>query len=124
MPTTTKQIPCQICNRLFWPKEMVITDIEDKIIITCPQCYGYINTCATCEYGKKCNFQEDHSEPQVVNRTIRQGFATVMTQMKNPNLIEKHCLNCRCGNYETADKGMCLREDNKGINCSHYKIMF
>ncbi len=116
-PTLVK---CQFCKQNQPIKNIVITEIEDgTLLYTCPQCYGLIHTCRTCEYVKTCNFLTDTSEPPIINQTVRQGPMIMQTQVKNPHLIDKHCISCRCS---YGDKGDCHREYETGINCSSYKF--
>ena len=130
MPTTIKfkttnaPTTCQICGKQIWAKELIITSIEDKFIYACPQCYNYIGQCTTCEYQPKCGFKNDYSEPQMVRKTVRQGGMVIQTQGKNPNLMTKHCTNCRCAQTNTSLNSdiPCLRDDNNGLNCPNYKI--
>jgi len=120
MPTfgNYPEIQCAICHKSIKQNLTVITYFEDKSLITCPQCYGYIGQCQTCEYGAKCDFEIDHSAPHTVVQTMRQGPAVVQTQVKNPILVEKHCINCRCA---WDDKGTCCAGD-QNVDCPHYII--
>ena len=61
----------------------------------------------------------DRSEPQVVMRTVRQGMMTMQTQVKNPNLVRKHCLNCVCS-YGT--QGDCCADQN-GEGCKNWQAI-
>lgn len=113
---------CQICGKELPTKAIVINDIEGKFLYTCPQCYGLLLTCSSCEYIQNCGFINDHSEPQIVQQTVRQGPVVMSTQVKNPNLIQKHCAICRCGtiNGQNID---CERERDNGLHCSNHKIL-
>jgi hypothetical protein len=119
MPTVTKKA-CQICNKEFPLQTIVVTEIENYWLMTCPNCYGLLFSCHSCEYANKCNFANDHSEPQMVQQTIRQGAAIISTAVKNPHLIEKHCISCRCS---WGNKGNCSRENDNGMHCSNYHMM-
>ena len=124
MPTTTNaQTTCPICKKAIWAKQMVIVEIENYYIAICPQCFGYIGHCSSCDYGRVCNFKNDHSEPQMVQRQTRRGMSILSMPMKNPHLIDKHCKICRCA-YETGgEEPMCQRDEDNGTNCGRYKIM-
>ena len=102
---------CYICGRA---QVDFIYNFDNKLLLVCADCQKHIGTCASCNYYNQCGFKSDYSEPQFVNKTIRNGFGMIQTQVKNPNLIKKHCVNCRCGNEET-----CLKEEN-GDNCSSW----
>lgn len=126
MTINTSKLPsirsfaCQICNQEIPIKALTISEYDNNYVYTCAKCYGYLNHCSTCIYGNKCDFQEDHSEPQIVNKIISHGGMRIQTQERNPNLIEKHCISCRCS-YD--NKGSCNKENGNGYNCSHYSII-
>ena len=124
MPTTTNiQTTCPICNKPIWAKLMVIVEIDGYDIPLCPQCFGYINHCTTCDYGRVCNFQNDHSEPQMIQRQIQKGISIISMPMKNPHLIDKHCKICRCA-YEIGEvEPVCQRDKDNSLYCGRYKIM-
>ena len=111
-------INCEWCGQPTPPDEIKIWIIDDKHKFLCPHCSQMVNTCQTCAYGNDCGFANDHSMPQIVNQTVRQGGMIMQTQVKNPKLIEKHCLSCRCS---CDDKGTCLRDEN-GANCGHWLV--
>lgn len=113
---------CQICGKEFPSRAIVVNDIEGEYIYTCPQCYSLLLICSTCEYNNTCGFINDHSEPPIVQRTIRQGMMTMTTQIKNPNLVQKHCSICRCGTVNGQDVD-CERERDNGLHCPHHKIL-
>jgi hypothetical protein len=112
------EVQCPICHKVVTQNFTVLTYFEDKFLTICPQCYGYIGKCQTCEYGAKCSFEADNSLPHIVLDTIRQGPAVIQRQIKNPVLVEKHCINCRCA---WDDKGTCCAGDTN-IDCSNYVI--
>lgn len=115
-------INCAFCGQPHQQIEMVcFIDDNEKSTLICPQCYGHIGTCVLCQYKAECGFQNDHSEPQIVMQTIRQGMMTMQTQVKNPNLVQKHCVNCRCS-YDNNNQPVCMKEEN-GINCSRFNML-
>lgn len=115
----TQTFKCQICQKDFPIKGLIISYFDDNKIITCPKCYGYLNTCILCEYNNKCGLKTDTSgEPKIVTQTIRRGMMTVQTQVRNPKLVDKYCISCRCS---YGDKGDCIKENNEA-DCPHYKI--
>ena len=107
----TNNITCRICGK---PQIDFIYPFEDKYLLLCADCNKYIGSCNSCIYVNNCGLKSDHSEPLYVTKTIRNGMGVIQTQVKNPNLIQKHCLSCRCGWEET-----CLKEQNEG-NCSSW----
>ena len=112
-------IQCPICKRQLHQNQSFILYIEGKHILLCPQCYDLIGKCQTCEYGHRCAFEEDNTMTHVITQTIRQGPAVIQTQVKNPALIEKHCINCRCA---WDDKGTCCAGDSN-VDCPHYIVI-
>ena len=121
MPIATDT--CPICHKQAPIKTMVIVEIEDYSIILCPQCFGYIGNCASCDYGKVCNFKNDHSEPQMIQQQKRMGMSIITMPMKNPHLVDKHCKTCRCAYDFGIEEPMCQRENDNGLHCGRYKIM-
>ena len=65
----------------------------------------------------ECGFRTDHTMPAYVTQNVRKGFMTMQTQVKNPNLVEKHCTTCRCS---IDDRGTCGKENNAGSDCPHW----
>lgn len=115
MPTV---INCELCGQPHPQEATIITYFNDKYLITCPHCWGFIGQCQTCEYGTSCGFIDDHSEPQVIPKTIRHENMVMTTQVRNPKLVEKHCISCRCS-YGTD--GDCCRT-NQQADCGSYII--
>ena len=115
-------VNCQICGKEFPSKTMVINDIEGQFIYTCPQCYSLLPICPTCEYNNTCGFNNDHTEPHMVQQTIRRGMMNMSTQVKNPNLVQKHCTICRCGTMNGQDV-TCEKERDNGFHCPNHKIL-
>jgi hypothetical protein len=113
-------INCDLCHTPTKSNELScwITARDDTEYIVCGNCLKIIGSCATCYYQNICGFKSDHSEPQIVMKTVQQGMMRMQTQVKNPNLIEKHCVNCRCS-YDT--QGSCQKDDN-GVNCVNWKM--
>ena len=106
---------CEICGQkkdsvLIWQQEEV-----EKVI--CADCYPKMYACHTCVNSSICGFRNDHSEPQIVNKTIQQGFMTMQTQVKNPNLVEKHCSTCQCSKTDNE----CFKDEN-GVECPNWRL--
>lgn len=110
---------CDICKSTVPTKDTLINYFGDKVLLTCQHCQSLLGTCHTCAHQQDCGFMTDRSEPQVVTRTVRQGMMTMQTQVKNPNLVKKHCLTCKCS-YGT--NGECLKEVN-GDGCQSWLIL-
>lgn len=113
-------VTCATCKRQYDPSEVTvyITDTMECCYV-CQNCYSQFHTCGTCEIYPKCGFSEDHTEPQVVTKTVRQGFMTMQTQVKNPTLVHRHCSTCQCS--WNAD-GDCQRENETGAHCPHWQL--
>lgn len=91
---------------------------DDDYILTCPTHSQYMYTCATCKYVDECGFNNDTSgEPKVVSQRIQQGFMVIQQQVKNPNLIARHCSVCRCSIKDSNNT--CLKDSN-GVGCANW----
>ena len=112
-------IKCRICGNNYKQSDILVYQFDNSNVYLCPSCSQHISTCATCINQSNCGFKADRSEPQMVSRTVRQGMMMMQTQVKNPNLIKKHCLNCLCS-YGT--EGDCLK-DEKGANCAKWQVI-
>ena len=112
---------CDLCHRQLPQTELFywLNKDESQGYWVCQECLGTIGSCATCTYYYDCGFVNDHSEPQVVFQTQKKGFMTMQTQVKNPHLVQKHCISCRCS-YGDQDPE-CQRNEN-GINCGHWMM--
>ncbi len=112
--TNESTTSCAFCGQTG---SLTIYELNDEILPLCANCSSMIGTCHTCENIATCDFQNDHNEPQVVMKTVRQGMMTMQTQIKNPVLVDRHCKHCQCG----LTTGDCLR-DNNGIGCKNWKV--
>ena len=116
---------CELC-RVHLPFDQFyiwVTADESKNYIVCKNCLANIGSCNTCKYQTQCGFAADHSAPQVIMKTVRQGMMQMQTQVKNPTLVVKHCQKCRCS--DDADPHVqdvyCFRDEN-GANCSKWEM--
>ena len=110
-------VKCNICGQMVSPNSSTIVPEGNEIITVCPNCYSKVYSCHTCVNASICGFANDKSEPQIVQQTIRKGMMTVSQQIKNPNLVSKHCSTCICGDEENN----CLK-DFLGQQCIHWKL--
>lgn len=117
--TTNKPTKCPLCQTEYPTKSLIVVDGGDKYGVFCPQCFSLIGTCHSCNSANKCGFANDHSEPHIVNKVIQHGMMRMQTQVKNSNLVQKHCMTCKCGDID----GNCFRETEDGKNCPHYTIL-
>lgn len=113
---TPQLMKCDICGNLIHPKEIVVTN-EEPIKILCQTCVSELNTCPTCNFSKQCFFETDPSPiPKVVQREIRKGNIRTVTQVRNPERVDKLCKNkCSCYSSEFG----CLRQSN---TCNSWKL--
>lgn len=117
--TTNKPTKCEVCQTEYPTKSLIVVEVGDKYTVICPQCYNLIGTCHSCGSAQSCGFANDRSEPQIVSKVIQKGMMRMQTQIKNPNLVQKHCMSCKCSDIE----GNCFRENADGKNCPHYTIL-
>ena len=114
---------CPICGQKKKQKEFYVYPFDDKVAIICQDCAPHMSSCLTCDSKDKCDFQNDHSEPPVVMKTIQQGMMMMQVQVKNPKLIVKHCQKCRCS--DGADPSMyditCFKESDETM-CPNWRI--
>lgn len=113
-----KDIPhCKFCNET---QNLILAYFGNNFIPVCEIHEQLFHTCQTCEKSKQCGFREDTSEPQFVMRQVRQGNMVMQTQVKNPNLVEKHCRRCSCYFPDSGD-GRCLQE-GQTENCPLWSL--
>ena len=100
---------CLFCGST---ENVVLEEIDGKYYSFCANHHTAFHSCQGCTYNNVCGFKSDHSEPQMVTKTIRQGGMIMQTQGKNPKLVQKHCQTCRCSMVlpEGGDP-FCLKED-------------
>ena len=116
---------CDICGTHLPIDQFYIwtNSDETKQSLICGNCLKAMNTCATCEFGNICGFKSDRSEPQIVMKTVNNGMMRMQTQVKNPNLVIKHCQRCTCSNG--ADPHIrdivCFKDEN-GEGCKKWQM--
>lgn len=113
---TESPVYCEICgNHLISSQAIITAGNFIPYHILCVKCYKYIGACQTCTLGDICSFQQDSSikEPLTIPQTIRQGNATIQTQVKNPARIKLTCAKCSC--YR---EGNCCKEEIS--RCANY----
>lgn len=108
---------CSLCNTPSDSLNLFYYEETKEWYAFCPSCYQHIGACATCKDGEVCPFRSDKSEPSYITKVISQGFMRVQQQVKNPNLIEKHCSTCRCC-WGTEN----CHKDEQGINCPNWQL--
>ena len=106
---------CVVCKNPIANDAIIL---EPNIPI-CANCYNaYYGRCEACRhYQEGCALQNDRTEPPIINQTVRQGFMTIQQQVRNPKLVNRHCVKCQCG----IDK-QCLR-DGHGAGCPNWTLL-
>lgn len=108
---------CVVCHQ---KKEGMYLWLDDEYVSfysICPTCFNKMGTCETCINCNNCDLMNDHSESPYIMQTVRQGPMIIQQQVKNPNLIARHCNKCHCSfDGETCNK------DDKDIACNNWKL--
>lgn len=112
---------CECCGNEYWGNPIISMSIDEKTgavsmidAIICSMCNDNIWTCRTCAHIDECAFETDPSPlPKVVQKQIRQGNMTAVTQVMNPERIAITCeKNCHCWHDFSCSKqnhGTCLK---------------
>ena len=109
---------CEICGQPILSGLAIIGVNGDSYHQMCADCASKTGTCATCKMRKTCEFETNPSTiPKVVQQTIQQGPATMVTQVRNPARVDLFCKSCSCYNEEFG----CLKENGC---CGNYKIIY
>ena len=106
---------CEYCGREN-PQYILTRYAEDRIVLTCPNCAQFFNTCRLCSHAQFCEFETNPSPlPKQVQQTIRQGNMIAQTVVRNPDRIKAFCFECPCWNTENQccgrEFGTCGRYD-------------
>ena len=108
---------CNFCGQPIPTQKLILTQFDEKWVQLCPNCYNFLNSCATCENSNDCGISNDTSgAPKMVMKQVQQGGMYMSTQVINPALQDKYCPTCRC----FSDN--CQRQDNNGRNCLRWTI--
>lgn len=103
---------CELCGH---PVAAPILDMDgDKVHIICQNCNSAFGTCQLCGNSINCLFETDPSPiPKLIQKTIRQGPMTTVTQVVNPERVEQTCKKgCNC----FSDEFGCARQFNTCAN--------
>ena len=116
---STQLTTCELCKRFIIPSSTIIDATENTLHFICESCRQETGHCSTCKNAHICAFETDPSPiPKVVQKEFRQGNMISVTQVKNPERIDKTCKNgCKCFDPEFG----CLRQNN---SCRNYKIIY
>lgn len=94
---------CECCGQPYIGSGYILMNMKDDeaaIIdaVICPNCNKQFGTCRTCQNGNLCTFETDPSPlPKIVQKQIRQGNMTAVTQVMNPERVAITCQKgCPC----------------------------
>ena len=106
---------CAICGSPVISHDGIIDDGH----LICQSCFFHLNSCHFCRFGNTCEFETDPSPlPKYVQKQIRQGNMTAVTQVMNPERIHITCeKGCICYSSENG----CMKQ--KG-SCSNSKTIY
>ena len=109
---------CDFCGGKF--EEVIIDVSPDNIIrFICSNCFNQLHTCSFCIHQSKCAFIEDQRSPDFIMKTFQQSGMVLQTQVKNPDKIQIHCIQCRCwdtqNNYCMKEQGFCELQEEKPL---------
>ena len=108
---------CDCCGNKVVPWAKMIYMGNDVMI--CPDCNQKFGLCETCRQTRQdCNFMimsQTSGIPPVVQKIAQQGGMQMITQVKNPQLIERACKDCPC--YVAGECGQ-----DTGSGCNNYRL--
>lgn len=109
---------CEVCGHLTVSPILDLT-VGGQPHYLCDDCQRVSGTCATCKHGKNCAFATDPSPiPKTIQKQFRQGNMITVTQVMNPERIDKTCKNgCPCFDPEFG----CFKQNNC---CGNHKIVY
>ena len=96
-------LTCSICGNIILSNGVY----SDNHLI-CQHCFSSSETCKICRFSNTCEFETNPSPlPKAIQKEIRQGNMTAVTQVMNPERIHITCeKGCKCFDPE---KG-CLKQ--------------
>ena len=97
---------CSLCGQPI-PTNQVVVDGSD---IICIHCFEQLGTCRHCSKSKRCEFHQNPMPiPKTIRQEIRKGPMIAVTDVQNPERVEKTCKSlCGCFSEEFG----CLRQFN------------
>ncbi len=89
---------CSCCGTPLVGKSFITMNGKVVESVICERCFQNRNTCKTCQYGGSCRFETDPSSlPKTVQKQVRQGNMTAVTQIMNPERVRITCQKgCHC----------------------------
>ena len=110
---------CSICRSPFISGTGLII-MENGPHEICPKCAANKNTCAICSKVNTCEFETNPDPlPKTIRKQIQQGGAIMVTEVLNPERVQKFCITCDCWSEEI---GGCVRRTGEG--CSKQTVNF
>ena len=106
---TTELVTCELCGGQIPKNQSIISVVKDKPNrLVCERCSQLYGTCHLCKNSALCSFENDPSPlPKIIQKQVRQGNMTAITQVRNPERIEITCKKgCPCYDSEFE----CLRQ--------------
>lgn len=84
---------CDTCGRVI-----VSGGVYFDNHLICNHCLSLLGTCEICRFGNTCEFETNPSPlPKFVQKEIRQGNMSAVTQVMNPERIHITCeKGCKC----------------------------
>lgn len=115
MIKSTSFFNCAICGNQVTTKNSIFCEGQ----YFCLECYSALNTCHTCVYGNRCEFNTNPSpiprEKMVIHRD---GNMVVQTMSPNPDRIKTFCMECKC---YCDEKNNIACNKFTALTCSNYK---
>ena len=98
--TSVEPAACRFCGA-HTLDPLLFEAADGSFDYICGNCKQKSGTCALCEKGRRCLYQEYSGPlPQMIMQTIRQGNAIMQTQVPNPEVIRATCHFCECWDGE------------------------
>ena len=113
---------CECCGNQFVGNPIYISKETESNkysldMVVCADCSKALHTCKTCVNMNICSFETDPSPlPKIVQKQVKQGFMTAVTQVMNPERIRITCeKNCPCYSSDFS-----CQKQNRGT-CPQYR---
>ena len=103
-------LTCSICGNII-----LSNGIIDNTHLICRNCFSQIDSCNVCKNLNICTFETDPSPlPKAIQKEIRQGNMTAVTQVMNPERVRITCeKGCKCFDKKNG----CSKQNGTCANC-------
>lgn len=111
---------CAVCGNILLSPKTTFLDVSfNPPVAYCANCQKIMGTCRSCIHGGDCLFQTDPSDlPQFIQKQIRQGNMITVTEIPNPERVDKTCKKgCPCFDPEYG----CLKQNN---TCNKWHVCY